>query len=306
MHLPNILPALHPPEPQEPNIPRPRREGAANDDGYNWRKYGEKQVKGSPYPRSYYKCSHPGCPVKKIIERDPRSGHISQAATKGTHNHPKPGTVRGQGGSVRERSRSGTGFAAVAAAYSVPPLQPPGGLSRLSAHAAAGMDLQDGGAVEALQLIKTGFSPEVAGMGPAVPAHDTPTVHSLLPIPPSLRTSAEPEGSNGMHALLLQNGSGTVVGGTADGTLSGAQGDGSEVDLSGWRCCAACGLQLNASLPLAAWHFQQHVLAAQQQGAILAATQAVAAQAATAAWGAQGPVIGPRDSPVAAKNHLLL
>ncbi|KAK9842339.1 hypothetical protein WJX81_007615 [Elliptochloris bilobata] len=59
-----------------PDTP-PKKESAANDDGYHWRKYGEKQVKGSPYPRSYYKCSHQGCQVKKIIERDPRSGHIS-------------------------------------------------------------------------------------------------------------------------------------------------------------------------------------------------------------------------------------
>jgi hypothetical protein len=61
---------------------KPRRESMANDDGYNWRKYGEKQVKGSPYPRSYYKCSHPGCPAKKMIEREPRSGTISQAELK--------------------------------------------------------------------------------------------------------------------------------------------------------------------------------------------------------------------------------
>lgn len=54
----------------------------ANDDGYNWRKYGEKQVKGSPFPRSYYKCSHPGCLAKKMIEREPRTGKISQADFK--------------------------------------------------------------------------------------------------------------------------------------------------------------------------------------------------------------------------------
>lgn len=40
------------------------------------------QVKGSPYPRSYYKCSQAGCPAKKIIERDPKSGRISQAELK--------------------------------------------------------------------------------------------------------------------------------------------------------------------------------------------------------------------------------
>ena len=45
-------------------------------------RYGEKQVKGSPYPRSYYKCSHPGCQVKKIVERNPENGMVSKASSK--------------------------------------------------------------------------------------------------------------------------------------------------------------------------------------------------------------------------------
>ncbi|XP_022873371.1 probable WRKY transcription factor 2 [Olea europaea var. sylvestris] len=59
------------------------------DDGYNWRKYGQKQVKGSDYPRSYYKCTHPNCPIKKKVERSPE-GHITEIIYKGAHNHPKP------------------------------------------------------------------------------------------------------------------------------------------------------------------------------------------------------------------------
>ncbi len=68
---------------------------AANDDGYNWRKYGEKNVKGSKYPRSYYKCSTPGCTMKKVVERDPVSGIISNTLLKGgEHNHPRPNAAR--------------------------------------------------------------------------------------------------------------------------------------------------------------------------------------------------------------------
>lgn len=63
--------------------------GAPSEDGYNWRKYGQKQVKGSEFPRSYYKCTHPNCQVKKKVERS-HEGHITEIIYKGAHNHPKP------------------------------------------------------------------------------------------------------------------------------------------------------------------------------------------------------------------------
>ncbi|CAH8391916.1 unnamed protein product [Eruca vesicaria subsp. sativa] len=58
-------------------------------DGYNWRKYGQKQVKGSDCPRSYYKCTHPKCPVKKKVERS-MGGQVSEIVYQGEHNHSKP------------------------------------------------------------------------------------------------------------------------------------------------------------------------------------------------------------------------
>ncbi|XP_010324195.1 WRKY transcription factor 2 isoform X2 [Solanum lycopersicum] len=81
-------------EPQDEDIDQrgggdPNVAGAPAEDGYNWRKYGQKQVKGSEYPRSYYKCTHPTCPVKKKVERSPE-GHITEIIYKGAHNHPKP------------------------------------------------------------------------------------------------------------------------------------------------------------------------------------------------------------------------
>lgn len=59
------------------------------DDGYNWRKYGQKQVKGSEFPRSYYKCTSPGCPVKKKVERS-IDGQVTEIIYKGQHNHQPP------------------------------------------------------------------------------------------------------------------------------------------------------------------------------------------------------------------------
>ncbi|WOL06387.1 hypothetical protein Cni_G15121 [Canna indica] len=67
-----------------------------DDDVYNWRKYGQKQVKGSEYPRSYYKCTHPNCQVKKKVERS-NEGHITEIIYKGSHNHPKPHPNRRSG-----------------------------------------------------------------------------------------------------------------------------------------------------------------------------------------------------------------
>ncbi|KAI6668094.1 hypothetical protein NL676_032967 [Syzygium grande] len=65
------------------------REQKKSDDGYNWRKYGQKQVKGSENQRSYYKCTFPCCPTKKKIERS-WDGDVTEIVYKGTHSHPKP------------------------------------------------------------------------------------------------------------------------------------------------------------------------------------------------------------------------
>lgn len=63
------------------------------DDGYNWRKYGQKQVKGGEYPRSYYKCTHPKCPVKKKVERS-FDAQVTEIIYKGQHNHQPPQPTR--------------------------------------------------------------------------------------------------------------------------------------------------------------------------------------------------------------------
>ncbi|CAI7729053.1 unnamed protein product [Closterium sp. NIES-53] len=62
------------------------------DDGYRWRKYGQKLVHGRRFPRSYYKCTHPGCIVRKHVERcedDPREVVTTY---EGKHSHAVPAT----------------------------------------------------------------------------------------------------------------------------------------------------------------------------------------------------------------------
>eukprot|EP01018_Ginkgo_biloba_P004660 Gb_26411 [translate_table: standard] len=63
------------------------------EDGYRWRKYGEKAMKNSSIPRSYYKCSDKKCIVKKRVERKPSESDVLVVTYEGIHNHPCPNPV---------------------------------------------------------------------------------------------------------------------------------------------------------------------------------------------------------------------
>ncbi|XP_028753211.1 WRKY transcription factor 71-like [Neltuma alba] len=65
------------------------------EDGYRWRKYGQKAVKNSPYPRSYYRCTTQKCTVKKRVERSFEDPTTVITTYEGQHNHPVPTSLRG-------------------------------------------------------------------------------------------------------------------------------------------------------------------------------------------------------------------
>ncbi|MED6173546.1 WRKY Transcription Factor [Stylosanthes scabra] len=60
-------------------------------DAWAWRKYGQKPIKGSPYPRSYYRCSSSkGCLARKQVERNHLDPSIFLVTYSAEHNHPYP------------------------------------------------------------------------------------------------------------------------------------------------------------------------------------------------------------------------
>ncbi|KAL3356130.1 hypothetical protein AABB24_017011 [Solanum stoloniferum] len=62
-----------------------------SSDMWSWRKYGQKPIKGSRYPRGYYKCStSKGCLARKQVERNRSDPDMFIVTYTAEHNHPMP------------------------------------------------------------------------------------------------------------------------------------------------------------------------------------------------------------------------
>ncbi|KAJ0530760.1 putative transcription factor WRKY family [Helianthus annuus] len=83
------------------------------NDGYRWRKYGQKLVKGNSNPRSYYRCTSAGCTAKKHVERSSHDEKVVITTYEGRHDHEMPGGVGANAGArTVAQNVSGTGTGA--------------------------------------------------------------------------------------------------------------------------------------------------------------------------------------------------
>uniref|UniRef100_A0A7C9EXS3 WRKY domain-containing protein n=1 Tax=Opuntia streptacantha TaxID=393608 RepID=A0A7C9EXS3_OPUST len=62
--------------------------GAPPDDGYSWRKYGQKDILKAKHPRGYYRCTHrhtQGCFATKQVQKSNEDPSMYQLIYKGEH-----------------------------------------------------------------------------------------------------------------------------------------------------------------------------------------------------------------------------
>ncbi|XP_021904235.1 WRKY transcription factor 55 isoform X2 [Carica papaya] len=58
------------------------------DDNFSWRKYGQKEILGSRFPRAYYRCTHQklyNCPAKKQVQRLDDDPYMFLVTYRGSH-----------------------------------------------------------------------------------------------------------------------------------------------------------------------------------------------------------------------------
>ncbi|EOA12792.1 hypothetical protein CARUB_v10025742mg [Capsella rubella] len=107
------------------DIPKKRRKrnikkvvcATANEDLWSWRKYGKKEILGSLFPRSYFRCTHKfaqGCKATKQVQRSDTDPNMFTITYLSEHNHPSSTEWMALAGPSRPtRSTSSSNYSAV-------------------------------------------------------------------------------------------------------------------------------------------------------------------------------------------------
>lgn len=75
-----------------------------SSDKWAWRKYGQKPIKGSPYPRSYYRCSSSkGCLARKQVEQSCTENGTFIVTYTAEHNHSQPTRRNSLAGTIKSK-----------------------------------------------------------------------------------------------------------------------------------------------------------------------------------------------------------
>nr|QDQ70859.1 transcription factor WRKY24-like [Lolium perenne] len=86
---------------QDQQAPSPEEAGAGEqlvmpEDGYQWKKYGQKFIKNIQKIRSYFRCRDKRCGAKKKVEWHPGDPSL-RIVYDGAHQHGSPSSTGGQG-----------------------------------------------------------------------------------------------------------------------------------------------------------------------------------------------------------------
>ncbi|XP_015629814.1 WRKY transcription factor 28 [Oryza sativa Japonica Group] len=69
------------------------------EDGYEWKKYGQKFIKNIQKNRSYFRCRDQRCGAKKKVEWHPHDPGLNlRVVYDGAHHHGSPSSAAGEGG----------------------------------------------------------------------------------------------------------------------------------------------------------------------------------------------------------------
>nr|QGQ64029.1 WRKY transcription factor 6 [Santalum album] len=129
-----------------PASSRPSSGEVVPSDLWAWRKYGQKPIKGSPFPRGYYRCSSSkGCSARKQVERSRTDPNMLVITYTSEHNHPWPTQRNALAGSTRSQPSKSSAASSNKASSPSSPAQPQGSkLQVISSEEEENKEMDDG------------------------------------------------------------------------------------------------------------------------------------------------------------------